>query len=150
MQRLSQRQLVSCALASLVSFGLAGPALFITGTILLDLRFVAGGLVAWAGVFALLFLGIGAIGFLIAILSLYARDVRRGRFARTFFTVLSVQFFAYPVLHALSKVEHSSLSISLLDIFIGGTGLGLGSLFAVLAARSPAHTAAHPLVAHGG
>jgi ABC-type transport system involved in cytochrome c biogenesis permease subunit len=142
-KKLTPRQAVLCGLATAASYLLLGPALFITGTILLDLRLVTAGIVAWSGLFALLFLGIGAIGFLIAIPSLYARDLRKGRFRRTFFIVLSIQLFAYPVLHSLSKIEHLATVIVPIDVMVIGGGLVLGALFAFLAARSPAHQPGH-------
>jgi len=135
--KLSPRQVLLCGLADAASIALAAPAFFIAGTSLLDLRLVVGGLIAWSGLFAFIFLGIGAVVFVIAIPSLYAGRMRKGRLARPFCTVLSIQLFAIPVLHALAKIEHYTTDISALDAIIGIGGVGLGVLFAVLAARAP-------------
>lgn len=124
------------ALATIASFVLAAPQFLMAGTILLDLRRSTGGMVAWAGLFSILLLGVGAMAFLMLVPAYYAEGSKRKKLRPRFFTVAAVQFYLYPFLHVISKVEHSARFVSLVDILIVGGGLALGTLLAILAKRA--------------
>jgi hypothetical protein len=136
MRKLTYSQVAAIVLSSALSFALTASLLAQVTMMIISLRAVAGGLVAWAGTFSLLFLGCGTIALIIALPAYYREGSRRGKLRHRLFRVLAIQFFLYPVLLLAWNIGFSFRFSSVWDVAMGGAGFALGILFAVLAVRT--------------
>ncbi len=133
MNALSRRTSAAAVLASVLSLAIAAHQAVLAAGMLLGLRRVTGGLVAWAGLFSLVLLGVAAIVILFGLPAYYRAGARKGKLALRFFRVLAIQCFLYPVFALLSGIEYGFQELSVVDIAGGCAGLAIGILFTVLA-----------------